>query len=79
MICKKTGTFSASTQPSTVHLFIYSGIQEDVVTLAGPCLLVGVITAATVGCAVTFHQVSLLTTGLTPAHLLTQRAVGGAG
>lgn len=53
--------------------------QEDFVTLAGPCLLVGVVTVATVGCAVTFHQVSLLTTGFASADFLTQCAVGGAG
>lgn len=60
-------------------MFVFLLTQADIVTLAGLCLLVGVVTMATAGRAVTFHQVSLLTTGYTLADFLTQRAVGGAG
>lgn len=53
--------------------------QAALVTSAGPRLLVGVVSVAAVGGAVTFHEVRRLPTGFTPADLLTQRTVGGAG
>lgn len=54
-------------------------METNLVTLAGSCLHVSVVSVAAVGGAVPFHEVCLLTTGFTSANLLTQRTVGGAG
>lgn len=53
--------------------------ETSLVTLAGSRLQVGVVSVATVGGAVPFHEVRFLTTGFTSANLLTQHTVRGAG
>lgn len=50
--------------------------KPRVITVAGPGLLVGVVSVSTVGGAVSFHEVGLVTTSSAAADPVAQHTVG---
>lgn len=78
--CLKATLFNVNTDRGELFTactdsWLYTLTRYRAITMAGPGLLVSIVSVATVGCAVSFHEICLITASSTAPDLVTQRAV----